>query len=513
MNYRSLILLFIFVSIIFTGCERNWGDHYDIYPETVNANVWDEMKKDSRISKFCEILTQNQYDTLFQTDIPYTLYIPSNEVLDDYLSQKTVDQNFIGYHFTPHFIQSGNIHGLRVVQTLIDKYIHFERYGALVKIDGKEVSFESPLYLNGKYFIIEDVIEPQPNLYEYFKMTNPVLSDYIDSRDSIILDKELSKPIGFDSLGNTVYDSVSDIINNFEVEYFEVKHEFRENAATIVFPKSEDYNNALNEVASNLGGSMVDYRDIPLKWQYDVLMPFLFEKGIFLNRIEPQEFAWKIPPDTTKLLNILGDSVIIDYIPTELAFCSNGYAYNYDDFQIPDSLYLGKSRKEAESLLFETGINRYRWREGVKVVSDVTFQPKRIYLATASKDSLLSVDFPKGYTGKYSVEFKGPNLFPGKYQMIIETHMDYGGLWDIYVNGELVKSFNYYEFRRMNGVITSVTGQRFFPRGRYNKFDMYVEEITSYDEIDIKFDYKGPGTMVPYNGLLIDYIEFVPVTD
>jgi hypothetical protein len=511
MSYKTFILLLSFIPVIFIGCEGKWDDHYDDYPETVNANLWDEMQKDSRISKFCEILKENQYDTLFQSDIPYTLYVPSNGILEDYISVNSVTPNFLGYLITPHFIQSGNIYGARVVQTLIEKYIRFERYGAQVLIDGKSVSFESPLFLNGKYFILDEIIEPQPNLYEYFKRTNPVLSDYIDSRDSIILDKELSKPIGFDSLGNTVYDTVSDVINNFERKYFEVKHEFRENSATIVFPKSEDYINALNEVANDLGGNIVDYRDVPLKWQQDVLMPFLFKKGIFLNRIEPEEFMWKTETDTTKLLNILGDSVVIDYIPTEKAVCSNGYAYNYKDFVIPDSLYKGKSRKEAETLLMETGINRYRWRDDVIVESDIAVQPKRVYLSTASEDSLLSVDFPKGYSGRYSVQFKGPNLFPGKYLMTVETHMDYGGLWNIYVNDELVKSFNYYEFYRMNGVIYSVTGKRYFPRGRYNMFDMYVENITSYEEVDIRFEYKGPGTFVPYNGLLIDYIEFEPV--
>ena len=83
-------------------------------------------------------------------------------------------------------------------------------------------------------------------MYEYFQFTNPVLSKYIDTQDTIILDKEKSKPLGFDQDGNTVYDTVSIVANKFEIKYFPVKHEFRTLASTIVFPKEEDYQNALN---------------------------------------------------------------------------------------------------------------------------------------------------------------------------------------------------------------------------------------------------------------------------
>ena len=40
------------------------------------------------------------------------------------------------------------------------------------------------------------------------------MKNYIDSQDSIIIDKEKSEPIGFDPDGNTIYDTVSIIYNN-----------------------------------------------------------------------------------------------------------------------------------------------------------------------------------------------------------------------------------------------------------------------------------------------------------
>ena len=96
--------------------------------------------------------------------------------------------------------------------------------------------------------------------------------------------------------------------------------------------------------------------------------------------------------------------------------------------------------------------------------------------------------------------------------MAISTHMDIGGIYDIYVNNVLVKTFDYYSYIQGRGVIFSVTGDRYIPKGRFNKFDMYVDNIEEYGSAKIRIDYKGPG-FVASNGLVIDYIEFIPVTE
>lgn len=509
MNNKIFILI-LSLAIFFAGCRKYWINYYDQNPETVNEKLWNSMQQDPKISKFVELLKEYKLDTLFQSNITYTVFAPDNEALNNYLGHDSVSIILLGYHICSHFIQSGNIQGKRKVQTLTEKYALFERNGNDVTIDGIGISFESPLYKNGKYYILNDVLEPKPNLYEYFKTTNPVLSDYIDTQDSVILDKANSKPIGFDSAGRTIYDTVSNILNKFEETYFPVKHEFRNLSATIVFPKSEDYNSALNVMAANLGGNLVDYKDIPLEWQYNVLMPFLLNQGVFLNMIEPGEFLWKSPTDTAKLLNILGDSIAINYKVEGKTLCSNGYAYNYQNFVIPDSLYSGGSRMEGESLLITTGINKFAWNKDVIVNSSISVQPLREFVSGASNDSIIRVMFTKGFTGTYSVQFQSPRLFPRKYVMVVRTHMDFGGIYDIYVNHELVRTFDYTDYNLARGIIYSVTGNRFVPTGRFNSFDMYVDNVTEYGSVDIKFDYKGPGQFVLNNGLVIDYIEFIP---
>lgn len=514
MKFTLKLAIVVFgIIIIGSGCQEKWDNHYSVYPETVDKNMWEVMQQDQSITKFVELVKSYKLDTLFNSDIPYTVFAPTNEALTSFLGRSSFDRTVLGYHISSHFINTASVQGKRQVQTLTEKFALFEKKGNVVTIDGVQVKTESPLYLNGKYFTMDQVVEPKPNLYEYFKITNPVLSNFIDKQDTIILDKEKSKPLGFDDKGNTVYDTVSIIMNKFEMKYFPVKEEYRTLSGTIVFPKADDYNRALDKVADALGDKYVDHKDIPIEWQEEILIPHLLAQGVFLNRLEPEEFLWKTPKDTLKLLNVLGDSVKILYKPTDKALCSNGYAYNYLNYTIPDSLFNGGTKYEGEQLLKPTGFNKYTWRDSVVVKTDIALTPLQELVPKASNDSIIRVAFPKGYTGNFSIQFKSPKLFPRKYVMIISTHMDIGGLYNIYVNDELIKTFDYYDYVRFRGLMFSVTGERYLPVGRFNKFDMYVENITKYGSAKIKIEYKGPSTLVPSNGLVIDYIEFKPVSN
>ena len=511
LKYSILIVLTLF---LVASCSNFWDEHFDIYPETVDKNVWDAMQSDPEISEFVQILKDFKYDTLFLSDNSYTLFVPTNSALTQYKTGNSINQSLIDYHISSHFIQSGNIVGKRHIQTLAKKFAMFEKYGDDFKLDGIPVKKESPLYKNGKYFVLDQVAKPRLNLYDYFAVNNPVLKEYIDLQDSAILDRELSKPIGFDEHGNTVFDSVIIAYNKFEAAFFPVSKEFRNQTATIVFPKKEDYEGALTVMAQKMNTpGYVDYSDIPLEWQQSILIPHLLKQGIFENMLEPEEFVWKTAKDTLKMRNIQGDSIPITYTPVEKNICSNGYAYNYKNFQIPEKIYTGSSRFEAEWLLDQTGINRYAWNKNTKVKSDQFYAPLQEYISSASNDTIARVLFTKGYKGKFSLEFSTMKLFPRKYVMIVQTHMNIGGVYDIYVNDVLVRTFDYYDYIKYKQVLPSVIpGVRYTPVGSYNKFDMKVDNIAEYSRAKIRFEYKSPGSVLN-NGLVIDYVDFVPAAN
>ncbi len=441
---NTTIITGFLLMLFFTGCKEDWDKHYNNPPDTIDKNVWEAIQEDDNLSLFVQYVKEFKFDTLFLKDDTWTLFIPDNTAFSGYLDTAEVTPAVLDYLISPAFLQTVMVNGKRKIQTLGEKFALFQRDGSKISFDGISVPFESPLYKNGKYFIMDKVGIPKPNLYEYFAITNPALKLYIDSKDSVILDKEKSRPIGFDENGNTIYDTVAVIYNKFEARYFPVSEEFRNQTATIVFPKQEDYDNALTEMAQSMSSIYQDYRDIPIDWQQNILLPYLLERGVFENMMEPEEF---IPNysinDTFKLKNILGDSIMIEYGVTDKAICSNGYAYNYDHFAVPDTLFKGAVRFEGEWLLTRTGIDKFSWRDSVTYASDIPFPPTQTNVKTASNDSILQVSFSSGYSGQFLVGFKVKNLFPRRYLMVIRTLVRKGGIYDIYVNDQLVRTFDY----------------------------------------------------------------------
>ncbi|MGE5395786.1 MAG: fasciclin domain-containing protein [Candidatus Saccharibacteria bacterium] len=510
----KIILAAIIVTLF--GCTDQWDEHYNTPPETINTNVWEAIKSNSELSSFVSLMEKYKYDTLFLSDDTYTLFVPDNSAMAKMVQSQISDTTILNYHISRHFVQPVDIQGKRKLQTLAEKFSTFENIQGKPTYDGIAISYESPLYINGKYFIMEQVATPKLNLYEYFGVNNPYLKKYIDSKDTIIIDQEKSRAIGFNAKGETIYDTVSIKGNKFEDEYFPVSKEYRKWTATVVFPRIDNYKNGLNMMAQKLGGRFVDYNSIPPEWQEKVLIPYLIKNGVFLNMLEVNEFRDKRVLSYKRkytMANINGDSIITDYTPVDPYLCSNGIFYDYKNFIVPEKLYNDTVKMEGESLLKIRGAGTFDWKANVKVNPPSTFIVKRDYIKEASNDSILVTNFPKGYTGTYNVEFPGPNLFPRKYRMEVLTHMDIGGIYDVYVNNVLVKNnFNYYDYVKFRGIITSVSGVKFVPKGRYNKFDCYVNNIIDYGKPTIRFEYKGPGGVVG-NGLAIDAIYFIPVAN
>jgi len=202
-------------------------------------------------------------------------------------------------------------------------------------------------------------------------------------------------------------------------------------------------------------------------------------------------------------------------VVADKALCSNGYVYNYTDFEVPDSLISGSVRFETERLLLKTGTNKYGWdEEKVKVITTGSFPPVKEYVPTASNDSVLSVYFTENFQGTFSLEFNVDNLWPREYLMVVNTKMYVGGIYDIYLNDELVMTMNWKDYEANRGIRWSVNGKDVYVPDQqgFNRFDAFVENKLDYGISKIRFEYTGPGNVLS-NGFVIDYIEFFPVND
>jgi len=94
------------------------------------------------------------------------------------------------------------------------------------------------------------------------------------------------------------------------------------------------------------------------------------------------------------------------------------------------------------------------------------------------------------------------------------TKMFTGGIYDIFVNDELVMTMNWKDYEYYKGVRWSVNGEDvYIPDTQgYNRFDCFIENKLEYGNTRIRFEYKDPGGVLN-NGFVMDYIEFFPIVE
>lgn len=506
--YLALILILSF------GCNENWDDVYTIQSETVNMNIWDVIKDEADYSEFITLASSFGYDSIFKnTSNTYTIFIPNNQAIETFRNlNQDITKDIFEYHLIRHFVNNQAINGERLLLTVVGKYVLYKSMN-LSKLYGNfEIIKESPLYLNGKFYELLNVAFPTDNIFQVMAKHNSEFTKYITNFDSVLIDYENSAVIGINEFGDILYDTVFSVYNSFEEEFFPVRNEFRNRTATFALPGIQKYNDALNKMAQKLGGEFKNHNDIPEVWKTNVLIPYLFEHGAFDNKVEASEFAptSKSPDHDHKLKNMLGDSVVIGYVPVNQQFCSNGYVFDYQEFSIPDSLFNKELVFEAEWLVDVVGFNKYAWNNLAKVSSGFTTTPMAEQAPSQSNDSILVMNFPINYTGNFSLEFKIEDVFPKKYLAVIGTKPIAGGIYNIYINEVLMRTFDYNEYAIWRQALPSKAGGRYVTDSKgFSKFDFWVENISQFGDVTVRFEYLGPGKSSDVR-LMLDNIRLVP---
>ena len=387
--------VFLFLSVLFLGCQKEIDEYF--YTETeasVDTDILSLLKGKAEFSEFVALLEKYQVDTLLNQGKIYTFFVPNNSAMVNIESGVLGEKELIEYLMTESYVNLNQIIGEKKIQTQGTKFALIEALGnSTYTFDGTAIVSGGPLTNNGRYYEIAEVVQPKPSLYQYIAATNQFYRNYLDAQDSIYLDKELSTPIGYTENGLTIYDTVFTKINLFEESYFPVSQEFRDYKASMLLFTQEQYDAALGIVSEEL---QIPVEDISGLWQNEVLMPYLLQQSVFRNALPYSVFA------TGRAKNILGDS--IDVIPENIEpvyfECSNGLAYNYIDFQVPEHLYKVKDTIAMSSLLFYKGSGLWGWNEDV-LLSGQAFNPMRVANPNSTFGNMLLIDMGKNFSGDF----------------------------------------------------------------------------------------------------------------
>jgi hypothetical protein len=498
----KIIALACIFCLLVVSCKDNWEDHYQAEEEEVDMNIWEFIKTQPKYSLFVEKMIEYDLDTLFESELSYTLFIPGESSLESLQDTSVSVGQILTYHISPTLFQVTNVRTSRKIQTKYGKYATIENAKGSYTYDGIPVEYSSPLFQNGKYYEIEEVSFPKPNLYEFVSLYSDIIRDYIDSQDSVYLDRRLSNPIGFDTYGNTIYDSVFTRVNLFEETFFPVSKEFRDQSATFILFTQDQYLEGLEEMAAALGFSEEGSEKIPAAWQYNVLLPKVMGSAMLEGMLEYSDLM----ADT--LQSITGDTIVLDHrnIDPESRFlCSNGVVFLYNKFIIDSALYNGEYSVEGEMLIDSVGAGKWTWKKDVKVTGAIT-EPVKLLSATASEEAVINVELPRSYSGEYTLEFFIKNVLPMRYRLVWRGNSRPSGLYAIFINGEKIGEFNSFNFR---STILSVTGEYFIPFDGYNRKDFWVDHLTEFGDVSVKFVYLSSGGQ-NNNGLNIDYVKLIP---
>jgi len=503
--------IFLLLSILFFACQKEIDEYF--YKDTeasVDTDILSLLNENADYSRFVTLLEQYQVDTLLGQGKIYTFFVPNNSAMENIEKGILGDKEIIEYLMTESYVNLNQITGQSKIQTQGKKFALIETLGnSGYTFDGIAIVSGSPLTNNGRYYEIAKVAQPKPSLYQYIAATNEFYRAYLDSQDSVYLDKELSTPIGYTDKGLTIYDTVLTTINLFEEVYFPVSEEFRDNKATMLLFTKEQYDRALGIVSDELS---IPVEDVPNKWQNEVLMPYLIEQSVFRNALPYSVFS------SGRAKNILGDSV--DVVPQNIApeffECSNGRAYNFIDFLVPQQLYKVKDTTAMSSLLFYKGSGLWGWNEDVTVKGQ-TFNPLRVSNSSSTFGNILLIDMGKDFGGQFSLAYKHKNIFPAKYKLTLRANVSKTGVYNIYVNGKQYPvdinngkgpqfDFDFFDLR--DGVISSVTNE-FYPfLNNFCRFDILVDNITEFGDVEVKLVYVKPSPRNKNNsGLNIDFIS------
>ena len=503
-NHIIIILSIIMIGGILSCSKKEWEEHYNDYDEQVDRNLWEVVKEEPRYTNFVEYIENNELDSLFESGLSYTLFIPDNDAMDLITDTAGSIDKILSNHISRTVFLTRNLEVTRKLETLLGKFAIVTRTSNGFNFEGQPVEYSSPLYQNGKLYEISEIAYPKPNLYEYTQLFSSVISAYINLNDSAYLDKSLSEPIGFDDDGNTIYDSVESVVNLFERDYFPVSQESRDKSATFILFTQDQYDAALDDMADLLGSGFNNHEDIPEKWQFEVLLPDIMEKSLFDNELEYHQLI-------VDMVSATGDSVEIDPAninPDSKYLCSNGLVYTYYDFNVEKDLYQGEIRIEGEDLIDSIGAGVFAWKEGV-TSTGLTVAPDKQYAEQASEGTLVNVQFSRNYSGEYNLEFTFKNVFPMKYRLEWRASYRPSGVFSVFVNGTDLGSYDTYNLRQS---VISVTGDRFSPDEGFNTKDWWVESITEFGDVSIRIEYKDSG-FGSNNGLNIDYISLIPAID
>ncbi len=421
------ILIIIFGMAVLWSCNDPWEDRFDRSAEE-GMTVLEILSGNPEYSTYLDLLEKSGMDTILNRNSVFTLFVPESGSLEA-ISSLDADTLYkiLSYHISNSIVYSTDVQETKSIKTLSGKQLFLERKDGMILLNQTGQLTETDIKSsNGVIHKTDKVQEIRPNLMELLVADSnfSYLSEFILSGTEVYFDEQSSIPVGIDSIGQTIYDSVWLSSNDFFSQYADLSSE--ENSFTIFFA-----NNTLLDTSA--GG---DYQQ-----GYMAGLPKYIIPGIWSEDDLPASLA----AVNGKTLNLPIDKY--EFFTSS----SNGLFYtltSLENIGIP------------VSQLWEiTDIPEFDSIRGIKTTDYIPYYDQFNTLRTAVTEGEF-VDFKYERKGGYynsdylkittlggtfaTLEMDMPELVPGKYKLsvYVNLRLSDGIDYDAYVNKTLVSAGN-----------------------------------------------------------------------
>lgn len=397
-KYTNRLLSLLILLAVLAGCNK-----YNKLTEpnqTILGKTLDQViRETSSLSKFNEYLVKTGYDKVLATSKMYTVWAPDNQalaLLDPAIVQTdSLLKQFVGGLIANQAYYTNMPSPQLRVKTLNGKYVFFTQ----TQLEDAAITTANQYVGNGVLHVINKVVLPKQNVYEYLNTTTSKEKDYVNSlfytyQDSTLavktgLDPQTGKPIYQPGTGmvtkNYLFNRVGDLRNeDQQYTFIQLTDAPLESERTKIRPYVQSSTTAQTDLLSSLHV----IKDLVIKGVYTVAnMP---DTLLSADSV-------KVPVDKTAIL--------------ETHIVSNGIVYVMNKLSVPLKNKIRTYKREGEapdgfSRSDKSGNIAYRYR--LNPITNVQYRD--IYISN-HKVPLFNVLYriPELYNVPYKVMWVAPN--------------------------------------------------------------------------------------------------------
>lgn len=210
MKKMSKILLIAITAVLtFGGCKKDWDGHNAITDAQLNANLFEVIQANSKLSKFTELLVKSGYDKVLASSKNFTVFAPTNDALgalDPAIVSDTAKLNpFVANHIANQQYYAGKISDTVRIEMLSHKFHNM--LGK--KIESAGIVEADQLSKNGVLQVVDKMLPVLANCWDamYGSTGFPLKqADFLKKLNYTGFDPNTAEVIGIDPLtGNPIY--------------------------------------------------------------------------------------------------------------------------------------------------------------------------------------------------------------------------------------------------------------------------------------------------------------------